>query len=171
MLDDSNEDLLAKYQLGDLNAFKIFYERNHKLIFYFLMTRVSSQTVAEDILQDTFLKMHRNITRYDPKQRAMPWVFTIARNTLIDHMRKAKDVSHEDMDIFARAEITDSAEGDIEPILSSLDADERKLIEERFLADKSYEQIAMSQKSSPAAVRKRVSRVMAKIRLKFSSST
>lgn len=171
MFDDSNEDLLAKYQQGDLKAFEAFYERNHKLIFYFLISRVSSQSVAEDLLQDTFLKMHRNITRYDPRQKALPWVFTIARNNLIDHMRKSKDVSHEDMDIFAQAESAESAQDEVGSMLSSLNADERKLIEERFLADQSYEQIAAKEKSSPVAVRKRVSRAMSKLRLKFSSST
>lgn len=128
------------------------------------------QAIAEDILQETFLKMHKNIMRYDPQQKAMPWVFTIARHTLIDHIRKSRDIHLDDMDIFTREDEPLNLDDEIEFILQSLSPEERELITDRFLADKSFEQIALDKQSSPAAIRKRVSRLMAKVRLKLGST-
>lgn len=171
MFEETNEELLRKYQKGNFKAFKIFYDRNSKLIYYYLMIRLRSQSVAEDLLQESFLKMHKNIMRYDPSKKALPWLFTITRNTLIDYVRKSKEISHENMDIFSEetAENFEQKE-ELEEILGALPLEERKLIEDRFLKDKSYEEIAAQNYSSLSATRKRVSRILEKLRLSFARS-
>ncbi len=80
----SNEQLLARYQQGDAVAFDEFFKRSHKVIYNFLLSRLKVQSDAEDALQQSFLKLHRYILSYDPRQNALSWALTIARNVMSD---------------------------------------------------------------------------------------
>ena len=53
----------------------------------FLLRRVSDEQVAEDLLQETFVRIHRKLGDIDDAQRITSWVFQIARNLVIDHYR------------------------------------------------------------------------------------
>ena len=60
----------------------------------FLRNRVSDAQVAEDLLQETFLRLHKKLDDIDDEQRLTAWVFQIARNLVIDHYRsKARKVT------------------------------------------------------------------------------
>lgn len=56
----------------------------------FITKRISDPDVVEDILQDTFLKIHRNIDTLKDDGRIRSWIYQIARNTIIDYYRKSK---------------------------------------------------------------------------------
>ncbi len=53
----------------------------------FLVARVADEQVSEDLLQETFIRIHQRLDRLDDAQRMTPWVFQIARNLVIDHYR------------------------------------------------------------------------------------
>ncbi len=53
----------------------------------FFRQRVSDEQVAEDLLQETFLRIHKNIDRVDDRQRITAWVFQVARHLVVDHYR------------------------------------------------------------------------------------
>lgn len=53
----------------------------------FFLTRVSDEQVAEDLLQETFLRIHKNLDHIHDQQRIHAWIFQIARNLVIDHYR------------------------------------------------------------------------------------
>ena len=53
----------------------------------FLLKRVSDERVADDLLQETFIRIHKKLHHLDNAQRITPWVFQIARNLVIDHYR------------------------------------------------------------------------------------
>ena len=53
----------------------------------FLGSRVTDEQVAEDLLQETFIRIHQRLDSLDDAQRITPWVFQIARNLVIDHYR------------------------------------------------------------------------------------
>lgn len=167
MLLDSDEELLAKYQEGSLRAFENFYDRNYKLAYHYLRGRCSSDQQAEDLLQESFLKLHKSIISYDKTKKALPWFFTIIRNTLIDSYRKKKDFFFEDMDIFIGSleEAKKEEKDEIEELLSNLNPQDREIIINRFFKEMSYKDIAKDSDSSLVAVRKRVSRILAKLRL------
>ena len=80
----TNEELLARYQSLDSDAFDLFFERNHSLVFNYLLSRLKNRPEAEEAFQQTFLRIHRYIQSYDPAQNAVGWVFTIARNVSFD---------------------------------------------------------------------------------------
>ncbi len=59
----------------------------------FLLQRVSDEQVAEDLLQETFLRIHKGLDGIDDKQRIAAWVFQIARNLVVDHYRSKARVA------------------------------------------------------------------------------
>lgn len=63
------------------------WEKLHRKLRNFFLKRVSSDDIADELLQDTFLKIHENLARVDKVERISSWTFQIARNTLVDHYR------------------------------------------------------------------------------------
>ena len=84
--------LINDYLKGDVRCLDILIERYFKAIYSFLYSRVGNIADAEDLTQETFVKVWKNIRRFDAKKDFKPWVFQIARNASIDFFRKRKDV-------------------------------------------------------------------------------
>ena len=62
---------------------------------YFFLKRVSDEQIAEDLLQETFIHIHKKLDDFDNTKRLTPWVFQIARNLVIDHYRSKSRESAE----------------------------------------------------------------------------
>lgn len=82
-----DEQLMVRYQDGDLRAFEELYRRYGRQIYAFFRRRVNSEEDAADLYQDTFLKLHQDRSTYQTGRRFRTWIFTIARNTLTDFYR------------------------------------------------------------------------------------
>lgn len=71
--------------------FNNFYKSNQLRFYKFFLRRVSSSIIAEDLTQDFFTKVYLNLDKFDENKALFDaWLFTIARNTLIDYYRKNK---------------------------------------------------------------------------------
>lgn len=80
--------LMAKAAQGERSAFEQLYDRYSGALFGVILKVVNDQAKAEELLQDTFLKIWRSIGSYDPaKGRPFTWMLNIARNTAIDRVR------------------------------------------------------------------------------------
>jgi len=90
---DSDEDLIAAYMEGDEHAFAQLVERHLKTVYSFAFRFVGSQSDAEDIVQESFLKVWKNLKRYSSRSASFKtWLMHIVRNTAIDHLRKRKQI-------------------------------------------------------------------------------
>lgn len=88
---DTFEKRLAKLaQSGDTQAFAEIVELYKDKIFHLAYRMLSNRHEAEDVVQDTFLRVYRNITRYDVNQKFSTWIYRIATNLCIDRLRKRK---------------------------------------------------------------------------------
>ncbi|MCC5919502.1 MAG: RNA polymerase sigma factor [Cyclobacteriaceae bacterium] len=90
---DLNDSRLVKlYQNGDDEAFRVLVERHKDRIFTTIYLIVKEKYVAEDLLQDTFIKAVKTIKegRYNEEGKFLPWILRIAHNLAIDHFRKGK---------------------------------------------------------------------------------
>ncbi len=83
----TDEQLVADYRGGNEGAFAELVGRYQRELFVFLQRFVLSSAVAEDLFQETFIQVHRNIHMFDPARRFRPWLFTIAANKARDHLR------------------------------------------------------------------------------------
>jgi RNA polymerase sigma-70 factor (ECF subfamily) len=84
--------LIQQYLKGDEKSLEILIERYLKMIYSFVYRNVGSQSDAEDITQEVFVKVWKNIKRFDQNKNFKPWVYQIAKNTSIDFLRKRKTI-------------------------------------------------------------------------------
>jgi RNA polymerase sigma-70 factor, ECF subfamily len=88
----SDEEIIIDYLNGDRDAFNEIVNRYLKAIYNFTYRFVRDEKTAEDITQETFLKTWKNLKKFKMKKSFKTWIFSIAKNTSIDHLRKRKDV-------------------------------------------------------------------------------
>jgi len=88
MLED--QELIEKYLKGDEKALEILISKYLKPIYNFIFSYVQNQQDAEDLTQETFLKMWRNLKKFKKEKNFENWLFTIAKNTCFDFLRKKR---------------------------------------------------------------------------------
>ncbi len=139
----TDEELIQEYRLGDEKAFERLIERYLKPLYGFLFRLTGNSDEATDLVQETFLKFWKNIRGFDEDRNFKTWIFTIARNTAFDYLRKKKQLLFSALDtesdtfessledtsplpeeLFARAE---SAE-QLEKALASLSPEYRSIV-------------------------------------------
>lgn len=85
-----DEDLARHLQRGDAHALNALVERHHApLLGYLYRLTGGDRPLAEDLVQETFLRTLRNIRQYHPAQRFKPWLYAIATNLARDHFKRA----------------------------------------------------------------------------------
>lgn len=88
--DASSEQLVARARSGCQESVERLVARYEKRIFHFLVQMIGNVHTAEDLTQDTFVRAYRNLDRFDARYRFSTWLFTLAKRTAIDWMRKQK---------------------------------------------------------------------------------
>src|SRR5271157_5539812 len=87
---DSNlEILMARYQEGDFAAATVLIDRISPQLHRFFVAQFGSRADADDLLQETWLRIHRVRHTYRPGEPVLPWFYAIARHVRVDHYRKA----------------------------------------------------------------------------------
>lgn len=163
---------MVLYQNGNQDAFECLYQRHSGRIFAYLKSKTSIQ-IAQELLQEVFLKMHRSRNQYASKYPFLPWVFTIARSTLLDFFKKSETKldtatlsSNTILDRLSEnvETITTTSRRDLTAALRALPFQQKQAIELRYLSDWSFEKIAEEMKTTPENTRQIVSRGIKKIR-------
>lgn len=80
--------LMSCIQNGDKDSFSLFYNLTHKGVFSFIYSYVKNYHTAEDLLQETYIKVKVNANKYAIGTNALAWVLQIAKNTCLDYLRK-----------------------------------------------------------------------------------
>jgi RNA polymerase sigma-70 factor (ECF subfamily) len=173
----SDRDLLRRTRDGDAEAFATFYRARQGAVLAFLRLRVPSAELATDLMCETFTQA---LVVVHDRSRDLPvipiaWLLTIARNELIDSVRRGRvadstrrrlafePVELSDRDIAAIEDA--AADADVLAELEgSLPADQFQALTARVLDGRDYDDIASELECSPSVVRKRVSRAVAHLR-------
>ena len=141
----------------------------------YLITKLKDQDEAEDVFQSVFVKLHAGRFNYKEDIPFLPWIFTIARNTMIDHIRKKgtykKHISVDTEYINSRAAGNKSKPLSIGAIseLSSLSDSQRQVLELRFNDGLSFEDIGKHMKITHSNARQIASRAVRALRNLFAS--
>ena len=144
---------LARLVLGgDTAAFEYLFDRYRDAIHRLFLQRTGNTEDADDLLQETFIKVYMNLHRYSPEYTFGQWLYTIARNTFIDYVRKRQDDLPIDEKFSSPASNTPTPEesvinsqqrNQIELCIARLPENYRRLIRMRFFDEYSYEEIAV----------------------------
>tara|TARA_B110000305_G_C19294505_1_gene565901 strand:- start:136 stop:756 length:621 start_codon:yes stop_codon:yes gene_type:complete len=89
--DTSDEDLIKAYKRGDQNAFHLIIKRYEKALLGYIKSMVFSQTVAEEICQECFIKLCQKPPHYLWRSKVKSWLFKVARNLITDAIRKNRE--------------------------------------------------------------------------------
>lgn len=89
-MENDDSKLVAKYLSGDENALKNLISIYLKPIYNFTYRLSGNEEEASDLTQETFIKAWKNLQKYRPDKEFSTWIFTIARNSTIDWLRKKR---------------------------------------------------------------------------------
>lgn len=150
--------LVKKYIAGDENALALLIHRHQAKIYGFIYSKLSDRDVADDVFQDTFIKVIKTLksNSYNEEGKFLPWVMRIAHNLIIDHFRKNKKMpllrETEEFSIFSIIKdetknvegqlITEVIENDLRRIIDELPADQKEVLVMRIYQDLSFNEIA-----------------------------
>jgi len=114
----TDEVLMMRFQGGDRSAFAGLVRRHKTSVYNFILRQVRLPQVAEDLVQDVFVKIVQNAADFKHEARFSTWAYTIARNVCIDHLRKASLRRHPSLD-----QPTSGSDGEDGPSLGERMAD------------------------------------------------
>ncbi len=94
----SDQQLIENYFKGDEKSLEILIKRYLKPIYSFIYRYVGNAQEAEDITQETFVKIWRHLKRFDKERSFKTWIFSIAKNASIDFLKKKKAMQFSDLE-------------------------------------------------------------------------
>ena len=95
---ESDDKLIFEYLEGNKDAFNILVTRHLKSVLNFAYRVTGNRDDAEDISQETFLKLWKNLKNFDPTKKFRTWLFTITRNSATDLLRKRRGINFSDLE-------------------------------------------------------------------------
>jgi RNA polymerase sigma-70 factor (ECF subfamily) len=97
-MEQTDAEIIKATINGDTGAFSVLVERYSRDVYGFAFFMAKDKSDAEDITQETFVKVWKNVKKFKPEQRFKSWLLTIARNTTIDYIRKRRHAVFSDFD-------------------------------------------------------------------------
>ena len=94
----TDEALMIRYQRGDGSAFAQLVRRHQTALYNFAFRQLGTTQLAEDVVQDAFVRVVQNAADFKHEARFTTWLYTIARNLCIDQMRKRALRRHPSLD-------------------------------------------------------------------------
>jgi RNA polymerase sigma-70 factor (ECF subfamily) len=96
MNERTDKELALSYLKGDSESFDLLVRRYLQPIYYFCRTMVPGDE-TNDMVQEVFIKVWKNFKKYDSSKNFKSWLFMIARNTCLDHLRKKQPIFFSEM--------------------------------------------------------------------------
>lgn len=171
----SDEALMEEVRAGSLAAFQALYDRHHQRVFNFLLRSLGDRRIGEDLLQETFLRVFAHRGDYRPAAAFKTWLFTIARNLLIDQLRQ-RSVSPEleggeALETLAEPGATPLQQAEarelrerLQTAVLKLSPSQREVLLLSRFAGLSHEEIAQVTGASATAVRVSLHRALSRLR-------
>lgn len=167
-------ELMSAYQHGDERAFAELYRLYVPLLTRYFARHGKRPADIEDLVQETFLRLHRARADFRAGEALRPWLFTIARNVCHDHGRRSQrrpeaycevdllqlpqeSTEHHALDLAQRSKVLTSA-------LAQLSASERQLLDEHWIDERAFSEIAQREGVRCSTLRVRAHRACQRLR-------
>jgi len=155
---NSDQELIQQYIAGHEASLEALIKRHETRLFTYIKMMVKDHALAEDIYQDTFMKVIFKLKggQYNEEGKFLPWLMRIGHNLVIDHFRKQKRMpmvnSTEDNDVFRTVKlqdhniedsmINDQILTDVKKLIKELPAEQQEVVILRHYANMSFQEIA-----------------------------
>jgi RNA polymerase sigma-70 factor (ECF subfamily) len=158
-IEKTDYELVEEFVNGRQSSFEILINRHKKKVFNYIMLMVKNEQLAEDIFQDTFIKVIQSLKegKYKDNGKFISWVVRIAHNLVIDHFRREKQMtmlSNENYvtDLFNNKKMSErnveeiivreQVHSDIRKLIDQLPDDQKQVILLRHFGELSFKEIA-----------------------------
>jgi RNA polymerase sigma-70 factor (ECF subfamily) len=186
---NDDAEIIRKCRAGDERAYRELVDRYRRQVYSMALRMLRREEDAEDVAQETFIRVFRALDRYDPARPFAAWLFTIAARLSIDHIRRRKQSP---LSLFQRdaetqeertIEVVDPGpgpeeltsrgeeEGRAQKLIDSLPPHYRIVVMMRHQQDLSYEEIAEALRVPLGTVKARIHRARALLKRQLEGET
>jgi RNA polymerase sigma factor (sigma-70 family) len=160
---ESWSQLMVKIQRGDQEAYRQFLNEIGPLLFNYVRRRVFNPEMVPDVYQEVLLTLHKARFTYEPSRPLGPWLFTVARNSILDALGRnrkfaEREVPTETLPEYGKAEQDGSLGDELHQALNSLSPLHREAVELLKMRGLSLDEAAKELKISVAALKVRAHR-------------
>lgn len=168
-------ELIARAQGGDLFAFEELVRRYGRRVYGVALRIVRRHDLADDVVQEAFVRAHQHIQRFDLERPFGPWICRIASNLAVNHLRspvsREQELPEGHAETPSRAPdaltgvLADEARHVLDQALAQLPAEQRAVFVLRTVEELSYREIAEALEIPEGSVMSRLSRARARLRV------
>ena len=163
------EDLMVLYQQSDSGATNRLVEQLSPQFFRFFLGQVRNRALAEDLLQDFWLRIHLARHTYRAGAPVLPWMYAIARRVRVDQYRKNRRIASNELQVEqlpepAAAQPREPGTLDLSKLLDALPDSQREVILMLKVSGLSLEEAARATRSSVGSVKQKAHRAYTKLR-------
>jgi RNA polymerase sigma-70 factor (ECF subfamily) len=161
------------YQQADQEAARALIEKMSPLLLRFFWMQDRNRRFAEDLVQETWMRVHRARPTYRPGEKVLPWIFAIARHTGLDYYRRTKRIEarEEQVEVMPDAPAPAADEEQeiaaMEALLAALPVSQREVLVMLKVSGMSIEEVARATSSSAGSVKQKAHRAYEKLRAVF----
>ncbi|MBW6497495.1 MAG: sigma-70 family RNA polymerase sigma factor [Bacteroidales bacterium] len=154
----SDQELIRQFINGDHSSLEELVKRHQRKVFSYILLIVKDKHLAEDIFQDTFIKVINTLRAgaYNEEGKFLPWVMRIAHNLIIDFFRKSKRMpfieNSEEYDLFETLKVYEETvedkmiiaqiHSDVQRLVEYLPEEQKEVLKMRHYQDMSFKDIA-----------------------------
>jgi len=154
----TDEELALEAQAGSRRCFEELITRYSSKLFHFLRPKISNVSDVEDIIQETFYKLYKNIFRYDPKWKFSTWIYTAVNRQAISHYRSKHNKNIQGMPVQTETDPADTLIQEVQSqnlwkLARNLKTNQYEALWLRYVEDLSLKEIAGIMKKSYSAAR------------------
>tara|TARA_B110000090_G_scaffold97566_1_gene109835 strand:- start:67 stop:654 length:588 start_codon:yes stop_codon:yes gene_type:complete len=150
--------LVSDFINGNESSLEVLIKRHKQRLYSFIYSKVLNRDIAEDVFQDTFIKVIRTLKKgnYNEEGKFLPWVMRIAHNLVIDHFRKTNRMptfkNTDEFDIFSvigdgnlnaeKKMIQEQIYADVSELVKELPEEQKEVLMMRIYKDMSFKEIS-----------------------------
>ena len=141
---ETDEQMMARYAAGDASAFDALYQRHEMKVWRFLQRSVRNPATADELMQEVWFAVARQVRQYQPSARFTTWLFTIAHHRLIDNHRAAKPGAGDAQQLVLEQVLADGSAKALIAAVEQLPNEQREAFLLQAEGEQSVEEIAVT---------------------------
>ncbi|HEY8272553.1 MAG TPA: sigma-70 family RNA polymerase sigma factor [Pseudobdellovibrionaceae bacterium] len=177
MINKSDQELLLSLAQGNNKALDYLFKRHSNKVYNYALKRKFNTEQAQDLVQIVFMQIYRKRIQYDPHYAALAWIYVITKSELKDYkLRELKNFAEFNESVSQNLGHIPNREyngfednQEVQYYISGLDEKEKQILQDRYLNELEYEEIAQKLNESESNIRQIVSRSLKFLRKKHAT--